>query len=266
MRQKSRTVLSVDSNGRAREYLLNYTVLFTVTIKSTTALKAKNIEQSISISRSLLFDPDAVLAVTNESEILYKDMQRDAAQLILLKMQAHSKNSAAADKVNNIQESSSDTAAMNVRPDQLPSMLAARYILFIWSVVMSLYSKWNRWILIRSFLRDENFTERQVLDVDAQFDWQNLMDEAASMSLFASRRIVELRLPSAKPGRQGSQVLKDYLTQPPEDTVLLVNAGKIDGNAKKSAWFKAIEQKGLVVQCWPVPVEKLSFLVKAAIY
>ena len=108
--QKKRNVLSVDSNGRAREYLLSYTVLFSITIKSATALKAKDIEQSISISRSLLFDPDAVLAVTNESEILYKDMQRDAAQLILLKMQAHSKNSEAADKVNKIQESNSDTA------------------------------------------------------------------------------------------------------------------------------------------------------------
>jgi DNA polymerase-3 subunit delta len=94
--------------------------------------------------------------------------------------------------------------------------------------------------------------------VDAQFDWQRLMDEAASMSLFATRRIVELRLPSAKPGRQGSQILKEYLSQPPEDTVLIINAGKIDGNAKKSAWYKAVEQCGLVVQCWPVPVEKLS--------
>jgi len=76
--------------------------------------------------------------------------------------------------------------------------------------------------------------------------------------LFATRRIVELRLPSAKPGRQGSQILKEYLSQPPEDTVLIINAGKIDGNAKKSAWYKAVEQSGLVVQCWPVPVEKLS--------
>jgi DNA polymerase-3 subunit delta len=112
--------------------------------------------------------------------------------------------------------------------------------------------------LIRSFLRDEDYSEREVLDVDAQFDWQRLMDEAANMSLFATRRIVELRLPSAKPGRQGSQVLKDYLSRPPEDTVLIVNAGKVDGSAKKSAWFKAIEQNGLVVQCWPVPVDKLA--------
>ena len=151
---------------------------------------------------------------------------------------------------------------MNVRPDQLSSVVASTvYPVYMVSGDEPL-QQMEALDLIRSFLRAENFTEREVLDVDAQFDWQNLMDEAASMSLFASRRIVELRLPSAKPGRQGSQVLKDYLTQPPEDTVLLLNAGKIDGSAKKSAWFKAIEQKGLVVQCWPVPVEKLSSWLK----
>ena len=116
--------------------------------------------------------------------------------------------------------------------------------------------------MIRAFLKENDYLEREVLDVDVQFDWQRLMDEAASMSLFASRRIVELRLPSAKPGRQGSQMLKEYLSQPPEDTVLIINAGKVDGNAKKSAWYKAVEQSGLVVQCWPVPVEKLSAWLK----
>jgi DNA polymerase-3 subunit delta len=113
--------------------------------------------------------------------------------------------------------------------------------------------------LIRSFLRQNDFSEREVLDVDAKFDWQRLLDEAANMSLFATRRIVELRLPSAKPGKQGSQVLKDYLSRPPEDTVLIINAGKVDGNSKKSAWYKAVDQNGLVVQCWPVPVDKLSY-------
>ena len=91
-----------------------------------------------------------------------------------------------------------------------------------------------------------------MLDVDAQFDWHRLMDEAASMSLFAERRIIELRLPSAKPGKQGSQVIKDYLQNPAQDVVLIINAGKVDSNSKKSAWYKAVDQSGMVVQCWPV--------------
>ena len=88
---KKRRVLSVDSDGRAREYLLSYNVTFSIKINSAKSAADKQAaEDHISISRSLLFDPDAVLAVANESEVLYKDMRRDAARLILLKLQAMS--------------------------------------------------------------------------------------------------------------------------------------------------------------------------------
>jgi len=147
---------------------------------------------------------------------------------------------------------------MNVRPDQLQSVIAKSvYPVYMVSGDEPL-QQMESLDMIRSYLREQDFSEREVLDVDAQFDWQRLMDEAANMSLFATRRIVELRLPTGKPGRQGSQALKEYLERPPEDTVLIVNAGKVDGNAKKSAWFKAIDQNGVVVQCWPVPVDRLS--------
>lgn len=82
---KKRRVLSVDSDGQAREYLLSYAVTFSIKIGS-----AKAIEDKTSISRSLLYDTDAVLAVVNESEVLYKEMRRDTARLILLKLQAQS--------------------------------------------------------------------------------------------------------------------------------------------------------------------------------
>lgn len=146
---------------------------------------------------------------------------------------------------------------MNARPDQLKAMLAKiAYPVYMVSGDEPL-QQMEALDLIRDFLRNNDYAEREVLDVDANFDWQRLLDEAANMSLFASRRIVELRLPTAKPGKQGSQVIKDYLLRPPEDTVLIINAGKVDGNAKKSAWYKAVEQSGLLVQCWPVSVDKL---------
>ena len=85
---KSRRVLTVDGDGRAREYLLTYTINFTVNTDRFTKKESKEIKESISLTRSLLFDTEAVLAVTNESEILYKDMRRNAARLILLKLQA----------------------------------------------------------------------------------------------------------------------------------------------------------------------------------
>lgn len=90
---KRRRVLSVDSRGRAREYSLAYTVNYSLNIKSSKMVDTagSTTTEVVDISRSLLFDPDTVLAVANESEILYRDMRRDAARLILLKLQARSK-------------------------------------------------------------------------------------------------------------------------------------------------------------------------------
>jgi len=103
---KSNRVLSVDSDGRAREYLLSYSVNFSINVNSSDSAdfnnptvdsvnedsaKTPTNADKITISRSLLFDQDAVLAVSNESQVLYKDMRRDAARLILLKLEARSK-------------------------------------------------------------------------------------------------------------------------------------------------------------------------------
>lgn len=98
---RSRRVLSVDSNGRVREYLLNYTVNFSIKIKQTTGINQQERQDTISVRRSLVFDPEAVIAVVNESEILYKDMQRDVARLILLKLQASSRQNANMDSGDN---------------------------------------------------------------------------------------------------------------------------------------------------------------------
>lgn len=96
--KKSRRVLSVDGSGRAKEYLLSYSVNFSIKNNQSKGISEERSRDdsishdSISVARSLLFDPDAVIAVVNESEILYKDMRRDAARLILLKLQASSGN------------------------------------------------------------------------------------------------------------------------------------------------------------------------------
>ena len=92
---KQNRVLSVDGNGRAREYSLTYTVNFTITIskpgKQAEDVQADPTQETVSLSRTLLFDPDAVLAIANETEILYRDMRRNAARSILLKLQARSR-------------------------------------------------------------------------------------------------------------------------------------------------------------------------------
>lgn len=146
---------------------------------------------------------------------------------------------------------------MNVRPDQLADILNKQlHPVYLISgdeplQVMESSDK------VRASCRQQDYDEREIFDVDANFDWQLLRDEANSLSLFSSRRILELRLPSAKPGRDGGQALKDYASCPPEDTVLLITSGKLEAAQKKSAWFKALDQAGVVMQCWPVAPERL---------
>ena len=80
---RSARILSVDSSGRAREYLLTYNVNVQFSGKTM-----KAVDDRVLLTRTLLFDPNTVLAVTNEQATLYREMQRDAARRILLKLQA----------------------------------------------------------------------------------------------------------------------------------------------------------------------------------
>ena len=76
---------------------------------------------------------------------------------------------------------------------------------------------------IRSAARQQGFDERQVFSADASFDWGSLLQAGASMSLFAEKRLLELRLPSGKPGDKGAAALIEYCSRPAEDTLLLVS-------------------------------------------
>jgi len=151
---------------------------------------------------------------------------------------------------------------MNVRPDQLAAALTKKKFSLYFVCGDEPLQQMEAADEIRRYLRQQDYSQRDVLDIDASFDWQVFLQQTASLSLFAQRRILELRLPSAKPGRQGAQVLKDYCQRPAEDTVVLINAGKLEASTRKSAWFKAIEQVGMVVQCWPVKPEALSAWVR----
>lgn len=146
---------------------------------------------------------------------------------------------------------------MKVRPDQLERHLqkdlAAIYFIS-GDEPLQVMEAADR---IRQDARKRDYTEREVLDVDAQFDWNLLLDAGNSMSLFAEKRILELRLPSGKPGKAGSQVLQEYAKRPAEDTVLIISSGKLDGSAKNTKWFKTLDQQGIVIQCWPINTDQL---------
>lgn len=110
---------------------------------------------------------------------------------------------------------------------------------------------------IRAVARQREYTEREVMDVDTQFDWNLLLDSANSLSLFAEKRILELRLPTGKPGKVGSKILQEYAQRPADDAILIISSGKLDASSKNTKWFKTLDQLGVVIQCWPVNAEQL---------
>ncbi len=115
--------------------------------------------------------------------------------------------------------------------------------------------------LIRREARRQGFTERQVLQVETGFDWSALQGEAAAMSLFAEKKLIELRMPGGKPGMAGGKVLRAYADQPPPDNLLVIHAGKLDGSTKRSAWVKALDKAGVWIEVWELnPAQTLQFV------
>lgn len=100
-------------------------------------------------------------------------------------------------------------------------------------------------------------SERSVFSVEAGFDWDELRTATQSLSLFAERRLIELRLPTGRPGEAGASLLTELATAASPDMVLLVITGKLDKTQRESSWVQAIETAGTHVIIWPLDVEKL---------
>lgn len=105
--------------------------------------------------------------------------------------------------------------------------------------------------------RRRGFGERSVLHAESGFNWHDVLQDAASMSLFAQRRIIDVRVPGARFDKEASEVLREYAGRPAEDTLLLIRAGRLESRQRTSAWFKALDQAGVIVQIWPLGVREL---------
>ncbi len=105
--------------------------------------------------------------------------------------------------------------------------------------------------------RAQGFVERSIHTVDNSFHWSELQQESAALSLFAEQKVVDLRIPTGKPGKEGGTALVEWCGAPPEEKILLIRAGKLDGAAQRAKWFKTIEQAGVVVQIWPLELRQI---------
>ncbi len=105
---------------------------------------------------------------------------------------------------------------------------------------------------IRSAAKRAGYTSREMLSIDNGAEWRELTTEAGSLSIFSEKKLIDLRAVSVKPGLEGGKALINYTQQLPEDTLLLITAGKIDSSGQKALWFQAVDKVGVVVQVWPL--------------
>jgi len=110
---------------------------------------------------------------------------------------------------------------------------------------------------IRAAASEAGFEERKVLIGDAGFDWSELRQARQSLSLFASKRVIDLRIPGGKPGKVGAQALVEYCDNIPEDTLTLVSLPSLDRQQLASRWFGALEKAGEAVHAQAVSRDRL---------
>ena len=110
---------------------------------------------------------------------------------------------------------------------------------------------------VRAAARKRGFAEREVLDAGRSFDWSEFAHASASLSLFGSKKLIELRLASGKPSAQASAALVDYCARPNPDAALLVTMPRPEGGWWKSDWFTALDRGGVIVEIQPIPRPQL---------
>lgn len=146
---------------------------------------------------------------------------------------------------------------MRLTPDQLPARLAQG--------LASLYLMGGDEPLLinealdalRARARGAGYDERHVFQVETGFDWGRVRSEIDNLSLFATRRLIEIRIPNAKPGDEGVALIVAYAQNPPPDTVLVLITGKLDKAAQATAWFTQVERAGVLVLVRPVEAGRL---------
>lgn len=116
---------------------------------------------------------------------------------------------------------------------------------------------------VRTKARASGFTERETFFMERGADWNDVRASANNLSLFAERRIVEIRIPTGKPGKEGGAALVALLEANDPDRVLLILTPRLDRDVQSSDWVQAIEAKGGWVQVWPVDLSRFVTWLRA---
>lgn len=105
---------------------------------------------------------------------------------------------------------------------------------------------------VRIAARAAGFTEREIFYVEGNYDWNQLLNEVNSLSLFADKKVLEIRIVNGKPGDKGSKALCEICANLNPDNLLLIVLPKLERATQNSKWMKTLESHGAHIQVWPV--------------
>jgi DNA polymerase-3 subunit delta len=116
---------------------------------------------------------------------------------------------------------------------------------------------------VRAHARKQGYAEREVFDVDGRdFDWNALAMSFRAPSLFAAQRLIELRMPTTKPGKEGAEVIVEYCNDAPGDTSLLITGGEWS-RQHGGKWSEAVARTGHLVVAWAVKPHEMTGWVES---
>jgi DNA polymerase-3 subunit delta len=144
-------------------------------------------------------------------------------------------------------------------PRHLASGLKPLYVVFGDALLLAIEAADS----IRAAARAAGYSERETFIAEQHFKWGELRNSAQSLSLFASRKVIDLRIPSGKPGVEGGQALQDYCTRLSPDVLTLISLPKLDWAAQKSQWFSTLQQHGVVISADDIPRSALPRWIAA---
>lgn len=110
----------------------------------------------------------------------------------------------------------------------------------------------------RKTAKAQQFDERHTFVADSEFDWQQLVTTANTMSLFSEKQVIELNLPTGKPGTSGAAALVEWASTDNPDVALLLHGPSINQSVKNTKWFKTLESQGVVCFCYELKGNQLA--------
>ena len=257
--------IAIDSQGRAQEYSLRYAVIFIFRREDGSELVP---QQVIELSRDYVSPPTDATGTTTEREILANELRREMSASIIrridsvVRAEIEKGGNLSAPKDKPIEgrspQPSTEPRRMELRPEQLASQgadtaLAPVYLIAGPETLRVLEAA----DAIRARARASGIGEREVFDADGRdFDWNQLDASINAPSLFSARRLVEVRLPSGKPGKDGAEVISQFCANPAPDVVLMITANEWS-KAHQGKWAEAVNRIGVLSVAWAIKPHEL---------